>query len=1025
MDRNAYIQAVIKPAWETFTASGELPDYFRRFGLPETVTSQAEIEQAITEVNAHWTGLRPHPRYKPLIDKLSSASELREARETLEDPERRRCERERLEALRGQHRATKLRDLDDSLRMVLPKGYLTPDEFNQVIATYQKRGLSQEDIKGRIKVPVREPETKREAARLSDDRMDQIATHLAVLGNDAVYRNLWTFLRVSAESSRDKIQEAYEAKRKEWEPRPADHCKTSAQILLGYVKTYLIDGDHASYEVARRHRDAGLRLLPQILLAGADGLIDRDQYAMLVELAEQCALPADFAHDYIARVALDRHLGLEVVRDATPRQQCSMCFAFNPQSARHCRNSLCGEPLFTRCPRCSKESQRSEPACPHCGCRIFVYLQVEQLKGHLRSALDARDLMRARELGTEIEQLWGRGDDVLPLLTELDNRLKWIEEQRRKCDAAVAVHALQGAIRLLKGMLAEMPDYAWPDGKSGKTVLKELETTAHATEKYLARARELERQGALNDAASAYMLILANVSDHEDAAAGLRRCPPEAPRGVTSRLSGGNAEITWKPTTSTGEVTYLLVRAEGAPPRYPDEGKLLARTRDLRVIDPKVPSGVLLYYAVFAERAGVASKAADAPPLIETCEIEHLILTAGDGFVQGNWHQPVSGPKVRVFRAIGRPPEPGEGQEIPLATPSSFHDTGMANGQTCGYRVLLEYDGADGATIRTTGVTGKSTPEEPPQAVADLRLAPSQHGLDLTWTPPRRGKVVLYRLEQAPPWRPGTLIAAHEISLLGQPLPASPGASRHAVNLDGCGRYAFLAVTLLGDQALIGEACEHFALDDASGLAAHDFGSFLQLSWCWPELSTQAMVCWREDRAPVGPDDPLADRRRITLGEYQAQGGFKLEAPGQRPYHFVVYAGGIFDSRAIFAPGLAPSCRASLKQRERIAIRYELHASLFNRAKLTIKLTLDEGNADCPELLVVAKRGSDRPVAADDGIVVATLPRRAMEEGTWTEHAVLLGDTPRPVSLRLFFRERAAYDRFRLEEPPAAQMKVK
>ncbi len=62
------------------------------------------------------------------------------------------------------------------------------------------------------------------------------------------------------------------------------------------------------------------------------------------------------------------------------------------------------------------------------------------------------------------------------------------------------------------------------------------------------------------------------------------------------------------------------------------------------------------------------------------------------------------------------------------------------------------------------------------------------------------------------------------------------------------------------------------------------------LTWRWPVGVTEALVCWRADGPPVGPDDPQAERKKVTNGLYDTAGGWRL--PGRDgPLHVAVFSG--------------------------------------------------------------------------------------------------------------------------------------
>ncbi len=63
-----------------------------------------------------------------------------------------------------------------------------------------------------------------------------------------------------------------------------------------------------------------------------------------------------------------------------------------------------------------------------------------------------------------------------------------------------------------------------------------------------------------------------------------------------------------------------------------------------------------------------------------------------------------------------------------------------------------------------------------------------------------------------------------------------------------------------------------------------------RLRWRWPVGVTEALVCWRSDAAPDGPDDPAAQRKKVTNGLYETGDGWVLPV-GTGPVHVAVFSG--------------------------------------------------------------------------------------------------------------------------------------
>lgn len=209
------------------------------------------------------------------------------------------------------------------------------------------------------------------------------------------------------------------------------------------------------------------------------------------------------------------------------------------------------------------------------------------------------------------------------------------------------------------------------------------------------------------------------------------------------------------------------------------------------------------------------------------------------------------------------------------------------------------------------------------------------------------------------------------------------------------------------------------------GVEAHDFGSYLQLRWRWPPGCEVAVVAWRGDGYPTDADDPQATRRRVSKGELEQHGGFRLERPAAGPLHFVVFAAARVGADEVCSAGLAPGCRAALRARAPVTIAYDVTWGLFRRQRGTVVVRCAEAVAVLPELVLVARRGDVQPLRLDEGVAVATVAGASIPGGGSVSSEFALDGVRPPAYLRAFFRDPDAYQRFKLVDPHPSQLRVR
>jgi hypothetical protein len=235
----------------------------------------------------------------------------------------------------------------------------------------------------------------------------------------------------------------------------------------------------------------------------------------------------------------------------------------------------------------------------------------------------------------------------------------------------------------------------------------------------------------------------------------------------------------------------------------------------------------------------------------------------------------------------------------------------------------------------------------------------------------------------------------------------------------------FVPVTSRGDRAVVGDAVRFVAIADVDGLEVEPLGAYVQLRWRWPYRCALAQVCWRDDAAPTSATDPKASTRPVSRADYERHGGARVERAGAGA-RFAVFAVAELDGVRHFSPGFHPGCRAEPRAaRPPVAVAYDVSRGLIRRDTLTLTLRAAEDVADLPEIVVVGKPGETRPRNADDGVVLARLHSVALAAGAAHSVPVKLDGIRRPAYLRLVFRDPAAYDRFRLEDPEPARLRIR
>jgi len=1024
-DANDYMKRTLSPAVDAFKANGSLPNMFERYYLPFDVADNKDIEAAVRTVTGFWNKEKSNPRFKQLLPVLlkEGGIDQKDALRFLSDPNWRAAKLAEIEAADKQKAEERFEELRSSIRIVAAKGFITPAEKTALIARFEKAGLSAKEIESYIRVPIREAVTKLPTDKgLPDATRARIRGSLAVLKNEGVIKqqDFYEFLGVGPNASKDQVEKRYQELSAEWERRANNSVKVEAKHLLSLVKTELIPGGIGRYETARIY-DIVEKLGLEVRLAATDKIVTAKEFENLVAFGVQRGLSRKLTSEYILTLALEVGAAVEwMVGEETVR--CENCSAAVPAKEEKCVS--CGADLWTVCPSCKKRQALSEAACGHCGFVIANQPKMRLLVRQAQLALEDGAISEALKHAREAERLWGRRDEVAAVLSLIDTRRKSIEAIFRRLDDALTAKKLRTAQSALAELSRAAPDYVGPDGKSVAQIKGEIDDKVSRLAAVLQRAREHEKSRRPDDAVLAFLEAQGIAADSEDAANGLLRNAPAPPSSTRVSVHQEHVLVEWPLSPAVGNLEYLVVRREHRAPAAPDDGEIIARTKSLSCRDSTARPGSHSFYAVFAERGGTTSRTAASAGLLIAREVRNFKLEAADGVVRGSWDFDITAGRVHVFCREGSAPERNNGRELNLDGPHNFSDAKLQNGHLYYYRALVEYRDARGHSVFTPGMVQSARPDQPPKAVEHMVITFEEGGLNLVWKPPAHGRVNVYRTDQEPAAKSGSRIPLSGIAGLGTRLQNK--SDGQAVDLFPPENPTYyVPVTIAGDVAVIGKSRRFVALPDVSHTVVEDFGHYLQLRWQWPESCQSVMVAWRSDTFPQDAQDSQATTRRVSRGEYENQGCFRVESSARMAFHFVVFAALEAAGETVYSGGVRPGARAQARLSQPVAISYTLARGRVRRSRFTLMLTAEQPVSRLPELVVIAKPGDLQPLRSDDGAIVARFSNVCIGAGERIPFEFELNGIQSPLYLRTFFREASSYQLFRLLDPPGEQLKIR
>lgn len=576
----------------------------------------------------------------------------------------------------------------------------------------------------------------------------------------------------------------------------------------------------------------------------------------------------------------------------------------------------------------------------------------------LRQFADRGFIQRA--IATQAREL-GLVEDEAGLVAAAMLSRDTVDTVRQQVTAELAAGRLRAARRLVTGLPAEDP-------------LRERVTEQEAEVTALSQGADRELgQGHTEQAAMLLAEALGRAADDTDLSGRLAALPPPPPGGAAARVDGDHVLVTWEPSPAlAGQLQYRVMRGQGRAPASAAEGTAVsAPAQGHGVTDTGAPPGTDLVYSVFAGRGGETwSRPAVTPPLRFTPEVSAAATTVAETAVSASWRAHPAAAGVLVTRGEGQPPrEAGHGTPV-SASLSGFTDTRLRTGAEYFYLVTVSYRTPGGQERRSAGTVLRAVPQPEPDAVTGLAVRLTGGGTpmaEVTWAPPRHGRVRLVLTGGPPQWAPGAPVTPEEAAGLrdvtGTPWHGPAGREGLVLRLP-YGHHHLLALTTAGGAVVAGDRAEVRLAEPVRDLTAVRMHDAVRLAWIWPDgEAAAAEVRW--------PGGEYRCPRRI----YEDEGGVTV-SPGREPARIEV--------RLVYPhpgpPQTGPAAEIEVPgQGVRVDYRVRRPRRPFARQRV-IELAAEQ--ATClPGLLVVRSTGRYPPDDPAEGAPVARIPAQPIAPG--------------------------------------------
>lgn len=310
--------------------------------LPEK--DPVTISDAIQRKQREWSKARIQNPSK--ADQAAALLELiPDMRKCMSDDDFLNQEAAKARIILAQREKEMFKELDNAIRMISLKGYITESELNKLAKKF--KNIDRSKLEQRIKVPHRNDQKKKPQPKsLEKSVVRQIREALDRVDHSSLY----DFLGLSRTSSLSVLLAA--ARTKDTENRKYAK-KTSEVTTIGQLAGHCLnlfksEEGRTSYDTSLVYEGL-LPLNENLENAGLDGKIQAVEYDELLKQALTLGLGRDEAVTYIGDYAAKRRWSVEIpgALTADTMKQCGNCGVFNDAKSNncsHCGLLLCEQP---------------------------------------------------------------------------------------------------------------------------------------------------------------------------------------------------------------------------------------------------------------------------------------------------------------------------------------------------------------------------------------------------------------------------------------------------------------------------------------------------------------------------------------------------------------------------------------------------------------------------------------------------------------------------------------------------------
>lgn len=750
-------------------------------------------------------------------------------------------------------------------------------------------------------------------------------------------------------------------------------------------------------------------VLSRIDIFGLDSSISLEEATDLIELYSNTAegkklslseIKENLKKEFIVRKIFD----YEFPNDNSTSQtfkRCRICGTMSKVGNTHCPE--CGNAYTISCFKCGEKIENGIKNCPKCGTDLGGKQNAELECRAARKCLDKFDFKGALECIQRAKRSWADYKEIIPLEKEIMALQKEMQDQIDKINISISKKHYVEAKNTYEALKSRISGYkdSIVEQKIGNAIKEAME--------WLNKAKNCQsNESQLIDYCAKAIEIC---DDLQEAKILMIKYPPKSATNLKVVQNESSNLISWDKSTSTGAVTYCLLKGIGAIPKVGENNvKELTVTSSSFFEDKEVMANVPTFYSVYTYRAGISTVPIyNEEPLFNYLNVENARIEEGNGCLTLYWEKNNQVDSVVIFRKEGSPVQKyGDGTLVETTKNNMYTDVSLTNEQKYYYGIFAQYRTAAGL-VTASGEYVSGIPTVPPEKVTSNGISKGSDTYTFSWIAPSKGTVEVMMIEHEPRLQAGLLTGLEKIKEEFLPLGvvAKTATSVQFKALKE-GVFYICPITVVGKMGVIGDYHRISSVADFSDLQTPRIsGNTGYISFAWSCKAKEAIVLCKTGGYPYGPEDSTASKVVISKEVYEKETTVVFHNLVKDDYYFTVYAS---YGAGIYSAGISTFCKNGTQ--DVIVYKIEVEKNLFKKVKgVRVYVESDTLHA-LPNLLLYKKMGV-QPLNKGDGTLVGKIESVSQNKTSFFFNDTIIGDKTK---FQLFFDNDELYNKIILRK---------